>query len=462
MKGLPPETILQLIEEAINYIDKQTPNFSLSGIANIDKYDACVDVILNHHQYKNKKTIEEYFYDLKCSDEFVKENILKPALNSLKQDKKVTIKPFNQKISEYKTKSVSRGNNKWYFIFPVNFRLESKNGIQKEFKICDNVVQLLNYRDFWESDFWSDDVKKQLKDSFHDNRNRHKYNWAVTNGEGKDRLFALELSVKIINRFLGAVNLSLWINRREIRRDRWTRYPETTGYSEIVTPSYVLMYDTNKQFEGLSHFEVGRAVDKYVVFRDGTRKEYQNLIAIFEDLNRLYKESEVYKVICEALEIYNLALNKIGYDSGFLDLWTGLEKMTFKRRKGRKNDIPYHTIIKRLFEIMINPPEIIEIRLNEMLNKRHQLVHGGKYDIISRSDFNFLKWKYERVLLFLMDHNNKFKTIDEIELIYDNSGKTKDELEEEVRIIKDVEVRVINYLLEQKEISLKNSEDEKS
>jgi hypothetical protein len=47
-------------------------------------------------------------------------------------------------------------------------------------------------------------------------------------------------------------------------------------------------------------------------------------------------------------------------------------------------------------------------------------------------------------------------------LIYDNSGKTKEELEDEVRIIKDVEVRVINYLLEQKEISLKNSEDKKS
>jgi hypothetical protein len=58
-----------------------------------------------------------------------------------------------------------------------------------------------------------------------------------------------------------------------------------------------------------------------------------------------------------------------------------------------------------------------------------------------------------------MNHNNKFKTIDEIELIYDNSGKTREELEEEIRIIKDVEVRVINYLLEQKEISLKNSED---
>ena len=448
MKGPPPETMQQLIEEAINCIDKQTPNFSRSGIANIEKYDICEDVILNHHQYKNK-SVKEYFNDLKCSDKFVKENILKPALNSLKQDNKVTIRQFNQKISKYETKEVSRDDNKWYFIFPVNFRLESKNGIQKEFEICDNVVQLLNYRDFRESEFWSDDVKKQLKDSFHDNRNRHEYNWAITNGEGKDWLFALDQSVKIINRFLGAVNLSYWIDREKVP---WvsSRYPETSGYTEIVTPSYVLRYDTNKEFGGLSHFEIGPAVDRYVVFRDGTRKEYQNLIAIFEDLYRLDKESKTYQVIFEALEIYNLALNKIGYDSGFLDLWTGLEKMTFKRREGR-NDIPYHTIIKRLLGIMINPPEIIEIRLNDMLDKRHQLVHGGKYDIISRSDFNFLKWKYEQILWFLMNHNNKFKTIDEIELIYDKSGKTKEELEEVVRVIK--------YLLEEKNKSRKNSED---
>ena len=454
MKGLPPETILQLIEEAINYIDKQTPNFSWSGIANIKKYDACEDVILNHHQYKNKKTIEEYFNDLKCSDKFVKENILKPALNSLKHDKKVTIKRFNQKISEYETKEVSRDDNKWYFIFPVNFRLESKNGIQKEFVICDNVVQLLNYRDFRESEFWSNDVKKQLtNDSFFpDKSNLLEYSWAITNGEGKDWLFALNHSVKNLNRFLGAVNFSYWINMAK-GFGNWSRYPETTGYTEIVTPSYVLQYGSNKQFEDLGHFEIGCAVAKYVVFRDGTTKEYQKLIAIFEDLNRLDKESEAYKVICEAFEIYNLALNKIGYDSGFLDLWTGLEKMTFRRREGR-NDIPYPTIIKRLFGIMINPPEIIEIRLNEMLDKRHQLVHGGKYDIISRSDFNFLKWKYERVLLFLMGHNNEFKTIDEIEWIYDKSGKTKDEL--------DGEVRVINYLIEVKEKLPKNREDEKS
>ncbi len=457
MKGPPTETILQLIREAINCIDKQSPNFSRSGIANIEKYDACEDVILNYHQYKNK-SIKEYFNDLKCSDEFVKNTILKPALNSLKHDNKVTADYFNQKISDCVTKSVSRDDNKWYFIFPVNFRLESKTGIQKEFEICDNVVQLRNYRDFRGSEFWSDDVKRQLDDSFHDKSNLHEYNWAITKGEGKDWLFALDQSVKILNRFLGAVNLSYWIDREKVP---WasSRYPETIGYTEIVTPSYVLKYDSNKEFGGLFHFEVGCAVDNYVVFRDGTRKEYQILIAIFEDLNRLDKESEAYKVICEALEIYNLALNKIGYDSGFLYLWTGLETMTFKRRKGRNKDIPYHTTIKRLIGIMINPPEIIEIRLNDMLNKRHQLVHGGKYDIISQSEFNFLKSKYEGVLLFLMNHNNKFKTIDEIELIYDKSGKTREELEEEIRIIKDVEVRVINYLLEQKKKPLKNSED---
>jgi len=128
-----------------------------------------------------------------------------------------------------------------------------------------------------------------------------------------------------------------------------------------------------------------------------------------------------------------------------------LEKMTFKRRE-RRNDIPYHTIIKRLFGI--NLPEGIKIRLNDLLEKRHQLVHGGKYDIISRSDFNLLKWEYERVLSFLMEYNNKYKTIDEIELIFDNIGKTKDELEDEVR--------VINYLIEVKEMSLENREDKKS
>jgi hypothetical protein len=88
---------------------------------------------------------------------------------------------------------------------------------------------------------------------------------------------------------------------------------------------------------------------------------------------------------------------------------------------------------------MINPTEIIGIRQEDMLKKRHTLAHGGSHDIISESDFNFLKKIYEMVLLFLINHNNEFKTIDEIELIYDKSCKTKEELE--------CEEKVINYVI---------------
>ncbi len=75
-------------------------------------------------------------------------------------------------------------------------------------------------------------------------------------------------------------------------------------------------------------------------------------------------------------------------------------------------------IINRIIGIMIEPPEVMEVRLREMLKKRHKLVHNGDYDIISLSDFNFLKFIYELVLAFLIDHNNKFRLINEIEMIY--------------------------------------------
>lgn len=399
-----------------------------------------------------KKNVKQYFNDLKCSDKFVKYKILKPTLNTLKYDNKVTITKFDEKISEYEAENVSREDKKWYHIFPVNFRLESKRDTQKEFEISENVVQLLDFNSFIKSAFWSNGVKEELNEGFYDsNKNLSRYSFAITFGVGRDPIFARDQSVKILNRFLGAVNLSYWINAR--KGFLFIRYPRTSGYTEIVMPSYVLQYDANKEFENL-HFEAGFAVDKFVVFSDITTKKYQRLIAIFESLNSLDKESEAYKFIFEALEIYNLALNKIGYDSGFLGLWTGLEKMTFKRRKGRYNDIPYPTIIKRILGITINPSEIIEIRLKDLLNKRHKLVHGGSYNIISESDFEFLKWNCEMVFIFLMNHNNKFKIIDEIELIYDKSGKTREELEDEVR--------VINYLVAEKEMSLKNREDKKS
>lgn len=449
--GLTTETVKQFIQEAINCIDKKSPKLSLSGWDNIEKYNACEEIILNYHQYKNK-TVKQYFNDLKCSEKFVKYNILKPTLNTLKYDNKVTSEKFNQKISEYEAENVSREDKNWYHIFPVNFRLESKSGTQKEFEISENVVQLLDFDAFIKSEFWSNGVKEELNKGFYDNKNLSKYSFGITVGVGRDLIFARDQSVKILNRFLGAVNLSYWIYG-PTKGYRFIRYPRTSGYTEIVTPSYVLQYDANKEFEDL-HFEAGFAVGNFVVFSDITTNKYQRLIAIFESLNRLAKESEAYKVIFEALEIYNLALNKIGYDSGFLDLWTGLEKMTFKRRKGRHNDIPYSTIIKRIWGIKINPPEIIEIRLKDLLNKRHELVHGGSYNIISESDFEFLKWNYEMVFIFLMNHNNKFKTIDETELIYDKSGKTKEELEDEVR--------VINYLIEEKEMLHKNREDKKS
>jgi hypothetical protein len=336
--GLLPTTIKQIIQDALDCIDKTSSGLSLSGWDNMEKFDACVDVILNHHQYKNK-SVEEYFTGLKCSDKFVRAKILGPALNSLKNDIKITIKKFNQKISEYESKNVSRDDQNWFFIFPVNFRLESNGGSQKEFEISENLVRLLDYHDFMISDFWSDELQERLKIGFRDYNNLDKYSWVIIAGEGKDGSFVLDTSFKILKRFLGAINLSYWIYR--IPGFWFTQYPRTKGYTEIVTPSYGLRYDSDKNFEGLDHFGVGPAVYKYVDFSEG---KSERLKKVFESLNGLDKDSQVYTIIWEALEIYNSALNQIGYDPGFLDLWTGLEKMTFKRRDGRTGDIPYQII----------------------------------------------------------------------------------------------------------------------
>ena len=52
--------------------------------------------------------------------------VLKPTLNALKYDNKVTIKELNQKISEYGDKNVLSNYKKCCHIFPVNFQLELK------------------------------------------------------------------------------------------------------------------------------------------------------------------------------------------------------------------------------------------------------------------------------------------------------------------------------------------------
>ncbi len=436
---LSSEKLLEFLKATVNCIDKKTTNWQVSGISNIEKYEAYEDILFNHYQYKNN-IIKKYFLDIKCSENFVKGEILKPALNALKNEPNITTKLFNDRISDYIVKSVPKDDKEWYFVFPVNFRLNPRNErIKKRFKITDKKIDLFGYYNFVNTPFFSEEAQKELKDDFHDARNLSKYSWLIIKERGKDFEFALDQSVKILNKFLGVVNLSYWLYKSSGLGFR--KYPKATGYTNVLSPVYVLKYNDIKKFEGLYHFDTGILAVDFVEFNDGTTKDYQRLLRNFKSLNKLNKKGELYPVIFESLEIYHLALNKIGYDSGFLSLWTGLEKMIFKRRE-KQNDLPHYMIINRIIGIMMEPPEVMEVRLREMLKKRHQLVHNGDYDIISLSDFNFLKFIYELVLTFLINHNNKFRSINEIEMIYNNGGKTKNQLK--------TEKKIINYLIRQK------------
>lgn len=69
-----------------------------------------------------------------------------------------------------------------------------------------------------------------------------------------------------------------------------------------------------------------------------------------------------------------------------------------------------------------------------MKDKRHRIAHGGNYNRISLSDFNFIRHIYEMVLFFLISYNNKFKKIDEIEMFYDLAGKSNNQLQDEIKI----------------------------
>lgn len=80
-----PKFLLQCIIDASDCIEKKDLRFIISGGNNIEKYENCIAILLNHYYYE-QKTIKEHILDLKISEDFYKNKILNESLNSLKNE----------------------------------------------------------------------------------------------------------------------------------------------------------------------------------------------------------------------------------------------------------------------------------------------------------------------------------------------------------------------------------------
>lgn len=414
---IPDSLLNQCIKDAIGCIDKRSKEVKIVGINNIKNFEENVNIIINQYFYKGEhEPLKNHILDQKCSQQYYKNKILVKALNSLKYINNFDHirKQLSSKIEQCEKQNIEGENKEWYFIFPLNFNLKCRGGkVQQEFEIYGKELKLLNFYDFKKSEFWSEEVNTVLKKQFIDYRNLNKYSWLIINELGKDSGFAYEQAINILNKFLGVVNFSRWS-----MTDKWiesNQYPGSIScYTDIISPSHALRYNNNRRYE-YSILENGLTVSKFEEFNDNYYNTYGDLVKTFEDLSQLDKTGKAYSTIFDVLEIFHLALNNISYDLGFLYLWVGLEKMTFRRRSNRK-DLTYKEMIDRIMNVVTS--DVSKIRLEEIEKKRHILVHAGEYNIISLDDFNLIKYIFSLILYLLINNNNEFRTLDDIENFY--------------------------------------------
>ncbi len=145
MVSVSANFLKQCVIDASDCIEKSSSRFIISGGENIETYENCIDMLLNHHSYTQKKTIKEHILDLKISEDFYKSKILDESLNSLKNETNKTLKLFNNKIKKYEDKNISGDEKEWCFVFPVNFNLKCRGkAVLQEFEIYNKKLKLIN------------------------------------------------------------------------------------------------------------------------------------------------------------------------------------------------------------------------------------------------------------------------------------------------------------------------------
>lgn len=396
MSTLPTEDLNYYVSEAINCINKDEDEFSISGMDKIYRFEIAMQMLFESERIN----VDKLMIDLKISKNTL-ESKLQELLNNVKNEDDPESK-FWDGFQDLKDRLGSGSERQYTIAFPLNILF---TGIEcpDSFNALDMHIENISKEEF-ENDFVRraegnsdyDEFIEQTPNSFNT-----EYSYWKVKSPARDVGFSVDLVENRLDLLLGQINYAIHYGVSQFLKYTASIWPKR--WSELRFPFIYLVFENNR------YNTTYRSED--VTPRKAVRisgKKANGFANIFPEIQGLEKSAKVDQRLIRALRSYQKGITSPTFKEAFLHFWRGLETLTLVGEQDRTE-----TVLKRAQSIVpLQPPFISEERLNLIAEKRNSAVHEGIDVSIAKLDRNLLKLLLDELIRFYFEYRDKFEYAD--------------------------------------------------
>jgi hypothetical protein len=430
----------ELIELAVDCIEKDTESAKISGSENIQIFKWVIPVIFERFEIDN----EEYE---------ISENRLNSEIRTFLNDIKTKENPgiyFKSNLDEFKEQVRSIPSSNYTIAFPLNLEF-AQGRTQDEFTALGHRIQkvsrnrwLKDYRDVCERDEKADhdqpgdDPFTSFMDEIPNDFNRD-YTYWIFEIQAKDQQFAVNRLEKTLEYLLGKINLSAYANQGEGISTSSSPWP--SGWSDLKLPFIYLVFEDGDY--SMFFYDTDISVRKPFSVHSASRSKYDHYFDLIPTLTHPLEDVEATFV--ETLRRFQSAISTASREDSFLQYWRGIESLTLT---DETDDMA--VVIKRASApIKHKRPRLFNFRLEQAREKRNDLVHEGIDVSVNKHDQNLLKNVLED-LIWVYSANIEKWGKSEFKFFLDNVKLDSGHLEKKQETLSK-NIDILERILEEKE-----------
>ena len=332
-------------------------------------------------------------------NEPTKRNILRKCAIQCKLNRKSEFEKYIESINEYISKKSEF--HKYSAYIPVSIRLQDFLDIKNIFiDILDldskNEEELFNELSF------DLNTTEQLKYKIKEDNIQNIY-WYKTIIYSDSPMNAFNILNKKSNMMRSLINFGLLYGIESIRH-------ELHVLSKVPPYRYLVIIDSESKYASfqyqLEHFN-------YSTIRI-SKDEKEKLNRIITKILGM-KESEIKNTIFSIIKLYNDALDHSLNEYSFLIFWS-IADIILPNIETNKE------LIKGLFKEEF---EEMKYLVDALYTKRNMIIHRGSLDAIDDNDINRIRDIIDALISFLIRVSDKFKTLEEVEILLNRLLKKK-------------------------------------
>lgn len=208
---------------------------------------------------------------------------------------------------------------------------------------------------------------------------------------------------------LGQLNFAMTYNRSQGRGIHSGPWPDR--WSELRNPFIFLLYHEGEYQRHA--FPSGDASYRKPESPHSAREDMFEWV--LDWMPTFENEHAIDPRLIESFKMYQSGITNPHYEMGFFEFWRGIEILASiddDLKSTNKNDA-IAGIVERVAQIYDwENPDIAEIRLARVSEKRNEYVHEGEHDSINRNDYNLTKSLLEGVINFACDKRTEWDVKD--------------------------------------------------